>query len=234
MRSSEELFTADYADIDTMTKEELEEYIKIAEEQEHKFDKKQHAVKILLNSLYGALGTPYFRFFNIHCAEAITLTGQATTAQSFKLFNDFLNGILGTDKDYAIASDTDSTDFSTLININGEEIAIGDYYLQHRESLPKDKDVVEINGDLALTSDGVDVIQRPVKYIMAHKVKKKMYRIKVNGKRVDITEDHSVMVLEDGIMKSIKPKELIPGIHTIMYIEETDNGSNESTKEGGG
>lgn len=118
MRSSEELFTADYADIDTMTKEELEEYIKIAEEQEHKFDKKQHAVKILLNSLYGALGTPYFRFFNIHCAEAITLTGQATTAQSFKLFNDFLNGILGTDKDYAIASDTDSVylDLSDLID----------------------------------------------------------------------------------------------------------------------
>lgn len=117
MRSSEELFTADYADIDTMTKEELEEYIKIAEEQEHKFDKKQHAVKILLNSLYGALGTPYFRFFNIHCAEAITLTGQATTAQSFKLFNDFLNGILGTDEDYAKASDTDSVylDLSDLV-----------------------------------------------------------------------------------------------------------------------
>lgn len=117
MRSSEELFTADYADIDIMTKEELEEYIKIAEEQEHKFDKKQHAVKILLNSLYGALGTPYFRFFNIHCAEAITLTGQATTAQSYKMFNDFLQNLLGDDKDRIAASDTDSAyvDLTDLI-----------------------------------------------------------------------------------------------------------------------
>lgn len=102
------LYEADFDDIDKMSKAELEEYISIASAEQHKFDKRQHAKKILLNSLYGALGTPYFRYFNIHCAEAITLTGQATTAQSFKLFNDYLNGILKTDKDYAVASDTDS------------------------------------------------------------------------------------------------------------------------------
>lgn len=96
------------AEIDAMDKAELEAYIHYASEQEHKFDKRQHAKKILLNSLYGALGTPYFRYFNLYCAEAITLTGQATTAQSFKLFNNYLNNVLATNNDYAIASDTDS------------------------------------------------------------------------------------------------------------------------------
>lgn len=104
-------------DIDTLTKEELENFIELAEVEYHKYDKQQHSAKILLNSLYGAMGTPYFRFFNIYCAEGVTLTGQATTAQSFKVLNDFLNNMLNSDKDYTVASDTDSVylDLSELV-----------------------------------------------------------------------------------------------------------------------
>lgn len=107
----------DNNDIDNMSAEELEEYIKIAQTMTHKFDKMQHSAKILLNSLYGAMGTPYFRFFNIFCAEAITLTGQTCTAQSYDVFNTFLQGMLKDKIDRVIAGDTDSAyvDLSDLI-----------------------------------------------------------------------------------------------------------------------
>lgn len=39
-------------------------------------DIEQYALKIQLNSLYGAIGNEYFRFYNSDNAEAITLTGQ--------------------------------------------------------------------------------------------------------------------------------------------------------------
>ena len=41
-------------------------------------ENRQMAIKILLNSLYGALGNKYFRFFDQRIAEGITLTGQLT------------------------------------------------------------------------------------------------------------------------------------------------------------
>lgn len=41
-----------------------------------KYDLQQKAVKILMNSLYGAMGNQYFRFFDLQNAEAVTMTGQ--------------------------------------------------------------------------------------------------------------------------------------------------------------
>ncbi len=40
------------------------------------FNRRQYLQKILLNSLYGVLGLPVFRFYDIDNAEATTLTGQ--------------------------------------------------------------------------------------------------------------------------------------------------------------
>ena len=71
-------------------------------------DNTQMAVKILLNSLYGALGNQYFRYFDMQVAEAITLSGQLTIRWAEKHMNRAMNKILKTDKDYVIAIDTDS------------------------------------------------------------------------------------------------------------------------------
>ena len=45
-------------------------------------ENQQMAIKLLLNSLYGALGNRYFRFFDQRVAEAITLSEQPEDAQS--------------------------------------------------------------------------------------------------------------------------------------------------------
>ena len=71
-------------------------------------ENRQMSIKILLNSLYGALGNKYFRFFDQRIAEAITLSGQLSIKWAEVAINDYLNKVLKTDKDYVIAIDTDS------------------------------------------------------------------------------------------------------------------------------
>jgi len=71
-------------------------------------ENRQMAIKILLNSLYGALGNKYFRFFDQRIAEGITLTGQLTIRWAENAVNQYLNRLLNTATDYVIAIDTDS------------------------------------------------------------------------------------------------------------------------------
>ena len=74
-----------------------------------KFNNLQTTKKISLNSLYGASGTPYFRFYDIRLATSITTSGQLVIQWIANDINDYLNKLLGTkDKDFCIASDTDS------------------------------------------------------------------------------------------------------------------------------
>lgn len=69
----------------------------------------QLAKKVQLNSAYGAIGNPHFRFFDINQATAITLGGQLSIRWAENEMNKYLNGVLKTkDYDYVIASDTDS------------------------------------------------------------------------------------------------------------------------------
>ena len=74
-----------------------------------RFKNKQMALKIALNSAYGAVGNQYFRFFDIRIAEAVTYGGQLSIRWIEKALNEYLNEILKTENvDYVIASDTDS------------------------------------------------------------------------------------------------------------------------------
>jgi DNA polymerase elongation subunit (family B) len=74
-----------------------------------KYKNLQLAKKVQLNSAYGALGNQYFRFFDVRQAEAITLSGQLSIKWIERRMNEYLNKLLDTeDKDYVIASDTDS------------------------------------------------------------------------------------------------------------------------------
>ena len=74
-----------------------------------KWNNFQMARKIQINSLYGALGNQYFRHYRLDNAEAITLTGQVSIRWIERKVNEYVNAALKTeDKDYVIASDTDS------------------------------------------------------------------------------------------------------------------------------
>ena len=77
-------------------------------EKEQYFDRRQYLQKIILNSLYGVLGLPVFRFYDLDNAEATTLTGQSLIKFSKKITNHFYNKELNDTKDHVIYIDTDS------------------------------------------------------------------------------------------------------------------------------
>lgn len=65
--------------------------------------------KILINSLYGALGNIYFRYYDLRNASAITLFGQMGIRWIARKVNEYLNKVCGTtNHNFIVAGDTDS------------------------------------------------------------------------------------------------------------------------------
>ena len=86
---------------DPKAKNELEK--KIA-----RYNNLQLAKKVSLNSAYGALGSQYFRFYDLRMALGVTTAGQLSIRWIEGKINDYMNKLLKTESDYVIASDTDS------------------------------------------------------------------------------------------------------------------------------
>ena len=99
------------------------------------YKKRQLVQKILLNSLYGVLGLPAFRFYDVDNATAVTTTGQTVIKSTADMANIKYNKELGTpDADSNIYIDTDSVFFSAVPLLN------------HRYSNWKDNDQDTIAG----------------------------------------------------------------------------------------
>ena len=73
-----------------------------------KYNNIQLAKKVSLNSAYGALGSQYFRFYDLRMALGVTTAGQLSIRWIENKINDYMNKLLKSEKDYVIASDTDS------------------------------------------------------------------------------------------------------------------------------
>jgi DNA polymerase elongation subunit (family B) len=73
-----------------------------------KYNNIQLAKKVSLNSAYGALGSQYFRFYDLRMALGVTTAGQLSIRWIEAKINAWMNKLLESDKDYVIASDTDS------------------------------------------------------------------------------------------------------------------------------
>ncbi len=76
------------------------------------FDRRQYLQKVVLNSLYGVLGLPVFRFYDVDNAEAVTYTGQSLIKFTKKIANHYYNKELNDDKNHCIYIDTDSVFYS--------------------------------------------------------------------------------------------------------------------------
>ena len=74
-------------------------------------DMKNLAYKLILNSIYGVTGNPFFRFFELLIAEGITLSGQSLIGWVTQDVNKALSKLTGIEKDRAVSSDTDSAYF---------------------------------------------------------------------------------------------------------------------------
>ena len=70
------------ADLSGLSNDELIALHKQTTKEVTKWSNFQMVRKICLNSLYGALGNNYFRYYKLENAEAVTSTGQVTTVGS--------------------------------------------------------------------------------------------------------------------------------------------------------
>ena len=72
------------------------------------YSQRQLVQKIMLNSLYGVLGLPSFRFYDVDNAEATTITGQTVIKTTEMIANQYYKSIIGKEDDYNVYTDTDS------------------------------------------------------------------------------------------------------------------------------
>jgi DNA polymerase elongation subunit (family B) len=98
-----------------------------------RFNNLQLAKKVSLNSAYGALGSQYFRFYDLRMALGVTTAGQFSIRWIEAKINGYMNSLLKTNKDYVIASDTDS------IYLRLGELVEKVYGVEGEIKLPKDK-----------------------------------------------------------------------------------------------
>jgi DNA polymerase elongation subunit (family B) len=178
------------------------------------YDTKQYAVKILINSAYGAVGNAHFQYYAVDNAEAVTLTGQLIIQNAERSINEYLNKLLSTDNiDYVTYIDTDSVGADTEVWLNDKKIPIEQLYNELEgivEYRGKDNEIKHISDNVTTkTYYDSNVVDRKINYVMRHKVKKMMYKISVDDKYVIVTEDHSVMVERDGSLIAVTPSEIL-------------------------
>lgn len=76
------------------------------------FDQRQLIKKILLNSLYGAVGNPGSRWYDPRVAQSTTLSGRCIVKHMQSKINEIISGVYDHNGDSIIYGDTDSGYFS--------------------------------------------------------------------------------------------------------------------------
>jgi DNA polymerase elongation subunit (family B) len=78
-------------DYSSLSLEELNELLNSFQKKSSDFYNEEQAVKLTLNSIYGALGNQYFALFNPDVAESVTLQGQDIWRFAEKIVNRYFN-----------------------------------------------------------------------------------------------------------------------------------------------
>ena len=74
-----------------MTREEIEERISYLKSKKEELKNEEQAIKLTMNSIYGAIGNAYFVCFNPDVAEAVTLQGQDLIKHSEKILHKYFH-----------------------------------------------------------------------------------------------------------------------------------------------
>ena len=196
-----------------------------------RLDMVQYSYKIQINSAYGALGAAFFPAGDTDVAASITATGKATVKKSYEIAKQFaIEQGVNSEKaaSIVVGGDTDSVVGDTIINVNGKPITIADYYNSIASNYIKCDDINKNyikrvdNGDVALAYDN-RIVQNKIKHVMKHTVKKRMFKIKCDGKEVIMTEDHSIIVNRNGKNISVSPKDILKTDTLIIQNNEVPN-----------
>ena len=190
------------------------------------YNRYQMVQKVLLNSMYGVLGLTSFRFYDLDNAEAVTLTGQDVIKFSQDSVNRKYRHDYKDKDNYVIYSDTDSVSGKSIVHSwSLGSLTLDELWetLQTEDNKKYVLDSYERDGRQFIHTKNIKFPYHDEKYrtaeygevdyIERHFVNKRMFRVKTSlGQEVDVTEDHSVMVLDvldpKKGMKQVRPSDL--------------------------
>lgn len=92
-------FTYTQIDPETATPEEIKAEIDRMKQLSNEWKNEEQAIKILINSMYGALGNKWLVCFNPDVAEAVTLQGQNLIKHAEKVINHYFRNVWHKDKE---------------------------------------------------------------------------------------------------------------------------------------
>jgi DNA polymerase elongation subunit (family B) len=172
-----------------------------------KFKNQQLVRKVQLNSAYGAVGNEYCRYYDVHLAEAITISGQFSIRWIEKHLNAYLNSVLKTEgEDYVVAIDTDSV-----------YLRVGDLV----KKFCPDKSEQEVVSFLSKTADEAFIPFIDLKYekmaemVGAFDQKMKMGREAIASKGIWTAKKRYILnVLDNEGVRYTEPKIKVTGIET--------------------
>jgi hypothetical protein len=169
---------------------------------------------------------------------AVTLTGQSITKTVGDTVDSyFASKFSGSDlanrynaqniENVAIYCDTDSVGPNSIIKVCGKDIKIKDLFQNLYDDINNEVKfksgnktyVYPKNLELPFFDESEKKIKLgKVNFVYKHMVKKKMYRVKTkSGKFIEITEDHSCMILDKlNNLVEVKPINLKKGDRTII------------------
>lgn len=174
------------------------------------WDAMQHARKINLNALYGALLNENGRYFDQRLGQSTTLTGRVIARHMDATVNESLTGKYDHMGESIIYGDSVTGD--TMILTEDGDLPISELYnICPNHGIIDEKEYglnlqSKIVGYNALNDEPVTA---HINYVMRHKTKKKLYKIITeNDEEITVTEDHSVMIDRDGFLIEVKPNDI--------------------------
>ena len=204
---------------------ELRDLIKVNKEKFIRYDTLQNALKVKINAFFGFLGNKWSRFFQLDMAEGITLTSQVMLKSGADEVISIIKEATATEDDILLYGDTDSVAGNSLVYVDGKQIPIEELYERYNDYIYKDEYnqnfVKPISNNVLTKSMDMltgEIQDKQIKYVMKHRVKKQMYRIKFNDTFVDVTQDHSVIIKRNYRYMSVPPSELNQKTDKIIKI----------------
>lgn len=167
-------------------------------------DKRQYMLKIKMNSLYGALSNPHFRYFDVRLGNSTTGTGRFVLEHMAKTVGEYFDGKYQYPSPSAVYGDTDSAYFATGAKNAKDAIRIADEFAAHLNDT-----IVPFMEKMFLCKGKFSKQVKTAREVVADRgifTKKKMYMLHV----IDIKGKTSDKVKVMGLLlkKTLIPKQI--------------------------
>lgn len=177
-------------------------------EQKRLLDAKQLALKDMANSLYGYTGYMRARLYVMDVANSVTGYGRENIMKTKKIIEDTFH------KTVTYGDSITRDRFVTIMNKNGiiEIKNIEELFEENKNKadFARGKEFINLEGCKALTlnSNTKKTEWMPIKQIIRHKAKKKIFRVNQKFGEAIVTEDHSIITENNGKLGETKPQDM--------------------------